>query len=77
MSESERITRRRNIMIFNNFQNRAAFKLDSVGSYDIYNSLRVGAVENGVVVVETEPRPVPHDYSLVTELLRNLNLILS
>lgn len=74
MSESERIARRRNITIFENRQSLATFKPENVASYDIYNSIRTGAVEAGL----PEPEPqYPDSYNLAAELLRNLNLILN
>jgi hypothetical protein len=77
MAESARIARRRNIMVFTNRQDRADFKSNGVGSYEIYNLVRTGAVEAGLPDPVPTESPAPGTYNLAGELLRNLNLILT
>ena len=74
MSESSRIARRRNVMVFTNRLDRAESKPDSVGSYEIYNVVRAGAVEAGLPEITVT---TPGVYNLAGELVRNLNLILT
>lgn len=76
MSESDRISRRRNITVFTNYVNRGFNKPDNIPSYDFYNILRVGAVETGLIEPNI-PAPLPGSYNLMAELYRNLNLILT
>lgn len=75
MSEGARIERRKNIMIYENRLVLSTFKSDYLVSYDVYNSVRVGAVEAGLP--EPPPQPSPGSYNLAVELLRNLDLILN
>lgn len=74
MSESMRIARRRNMMVFNNFVDRAPEKPDRFGGYDLYNTFRAGAVETGLA---PEPEPTPQPYNLQSELLHALDVILT
>lgn len=74
MSESARIARRRNIMVFTNLQDRADFKSNKVESYDIYNIVRSGEVEAGLPIPAPE---IPRQYNLANELLRILNQTLT
>jgi len=66
MSESERIARRKNIMVFTNVATAPASK-KSIVPYDIYNIIQNGEIEAGV---EPAAFPTPGIYNLSTELLR-------
>jgi hypothetical protein len=69
-----RIARRRNMMVFNNYANRAPSKPDSFQGYELYNIKQVGAVEAGLV----EPVvPRPTNYNLTRALISSLDLILN
>lgn len=73
-SESERIQRRKNIMIFTNLATAPPSKPTPVLSYDLYNVVRVGEVESGA---EPTPYEAPGIYNLTRELLRTFGLLLS
>lgn len=73
MSESARIQRRRNTMVFTNIAERASYKRATFPSYALFSVYQAGAVEAGV------PEPVAESpiYSLSSELLNSLNIILN
>ena len=73
-SESERIQRRKNIMIFTNLATTPSTKPHPKLSYDLYNMVREGEVEAGA---EPTPFEAPGVYNLARELLRTLGLVLS
>jgi len=74
MSESARIERRKNIMVFTNIASLASYKPDTLVSYEAYNSKVVGAVEAGIL--EEPPRDAK-PYDLSTELLCAFTLLLT
>jgi hypothetical protein len=74
MAESERINRRKNIMLFTNNTGRASYKSGSVATYEFYTSRIVGGVEAGLM---PESDPFPGTYNLSSELIRAFGLVLT
>lgn len=73
-NESDRLERRKNLMVYTNRITIPNTKISSVPlSYDIYNSLRVGEVESVVLEVNGG---TPGIYNLTNEVLRAFGLVL-
>lgn len=72
-TESFRIERRKNLMVYTNRTTTSNTKHNVPVTYDIYNSLQVGEVESVAFEV---PTGIPGIYNLSGELLRAFGLVL-